>query len=203
MPVGPGAMARPLRGWSTRTTVARAPDASGTVELAVEGKMLVLSYGSPALNRSAPRTCYDIGAVWTVRTSVDDGSKVMVGYGTCSGKVDTVVHDAWLVFRRYIGTLEDPQPSLFSPRWRASPEFPAFIAAGKRIDASFYARLDRGNCIDVLRRRGGALLLRAGADCALTADGQPIELRLTIKPNADRGSQIDGGQIRPIGPDYH
>lgn len=177
-------------------------NASGMVELAVDGRMLTLFYGSPALSRSAPPVCHDIGAVWTVETRADNGSTVMVGYAACSGKVDTVVHDAWLLFRRYVETLKRPPRYLFSPRWRASPEFSAFVAAGKRIDASFYARLDRAGCVDVLGRRGGALLLRAGVDCALTVDGRPVELRLAIEAIPVRGSQIDNGEIRPIGPDY-
>lgn len=179
-------------------------DAAGMLHVAVGGKVVRIYYGAPALNSGAPPICYDIGAVWSVATRRENDNRVMIGYATCSGKIDRAVHDAWLALRAYIVTRKNPSPSLFSPQWRASPQFTAFIAKGKRINVSSTTRVYRnGECIDVLGQRRDTLRLRAGMDCYLTVDGRPIELQVHIKSNPDgSGPQIDEGAIWPIGPNY-
>jgi hypothetical protein len=125
-------------------------NATGTVELAVHGKVLTLAY-SPVLEETFPkRECSDPGAVLRVIAPRVHGSSV-VSMASCMG-LDENAHGPWLLVRDYLDGLPAAVASseAILPSYRTSKGFQKFAEAVQNRDLMpYYARADLGSCVRI------------------------------------------------------
>jgi hypothetical protein len=176
-------------------------DATGMVQLAVGKTVYDLYYGEPLKREFRSKTCWDIGAIWSVvvRMLPELDSTREIDSVSCTGQVDDNAHGPWLVVRDYLQVAQDPSRSpygLLSARWRASPEFRQYEAKVKGLDLSGYGFFGvGGRCIEVVKvERAGRTRLRAG-ECALYLSGKLVDLVFTVVRNA-RSHQWEIDEIK-------
>ena len=176
--------------------------ASGTLELAVVGKVQTLYYGEPLVRRFRAAVCRDIGAVWTVSLRATADSTLVIARASCHGRVDEDVHSSWLLVRDYLEAMMKSQPAAVdsvSARWRSSPEYRVYATKTSDLDLSGYQRFGRdGRCIDVGHKRDkDRIELTAGPDCSVDISGKAVNLFFTLHRNLDKGKwEIDKIEIR-------
>jgi hypothetical protein len=169
-------------------------DASGIIQLAIGSKVHSVYYDQSLQTHFGTESCADIGAIWTVEFHSLADSSLYADRAICDGKVNELVHNAWLLIREYLATMDvrpSAWPKLFSSEWISSPEGQEYELKAGQLDLTGYHSFgNKGLCIDVTERQLRVVRLEAGADCHLVLSGEPVDLVFSV------AKQIEGKRWR-------
>ena len=178
--------------------------ATGDIRLLVDNKVHRLGYGEPVPRRFKSQICNDLGVSWSVLfRRLKNGSTDIISV-TCLGEVDEGAHAPWLVVRDFLNRVgvdrSTLSSSLFSQRWRSSPETVRVRSKLASIDAAHFRQLGRsGTCLDIVRKESvNRTEVEAGADCYLRIENSPVDVIFTVTRNPTSQSwEIDELRIEP------
>ena len=156
-------------------------NASVTVELASRGKIYQIYSGARMLSQFKQEECSHIGAIWTVQYRRDPDASLVMTRADCTGKVDPLIHGAWLLVRDYLRARTQTAEPLTTQPQSSKPQSVAVIQG---IDFSGYLLSGRdGRCVDAVRVAGGRVDLQTTADCVLSSQGGPVTIQFKVIKN--------------------
>jgi hypothetical protein len=139
----------------------------GWVRLATPAGLIKIHYQKPIKSSFTDDRCWEVGAIWTVRTGRETpGTEELVSAG-CEGRVDPQVQSAWIAVRDYIKALAEAAG--YQLGYQANRPGPSILKLNNvEFDISGYLDFSStGTCLEMKRRTGdGAVIIGSSAACS-------------------------------------
>ncbi|HEY7389018.1 MAG TPA: hypothetical protein VH640_10960 [Bryobacteraceae bacterium] len=135
----------------------------GEIQLATKKGLVSLGYQKPVKQSFSNGNCRDLGAIWTVRTDASGGALIRA---RCNGRLDRIVHSAWLAVRAYIEDLANAAGEKVGYRQDRRGQIKVQMN-GLAVDIAGYLNFGgTGMCLEVDRRIDDrTVIIRSSADC--------------------------------------
>jgi len=179
---GPAVQGRQLSGVVYSDHSGPSAIGAGYVTLSTSVGLIKIHYGKPINGKFTDDRCWDLGAIWNVRTRQEaDGTEELVR-ADCAGRLDVEVHSAWIAVLQYIKSIAERAGHTIG--FKQERRGPINIEmGGVAVDIEGYLQFpDRGMCLEMNRRgEGGGVVIHAGLDCYFRP-----EIEFAVQPD-ERG----------------
>jgi hypothetical protein len=142
---------------------------TGAIRLATMNGIVSLRYQKPFPSKLTSPLCDDIGAVWTVTAVQLEAHESVLRSAHCRGQVESSVHSAWLVTRRFLQLLAADSDPLARRRKAAAimrHEISNDSFDWAALDFSQYASYGGdGKCLEVKTAKHDLVEIETGASC--------------------------------------
>jgi hypothetical protein len=152
------------------------PSAGGTGEVTLATRLGLISihYQKPISGTFPNDRCWQLGAIWTVRTEEGRGAEELTGV-KCDGTVDAPINAAWAAVREYIKTTARRAGQELG--FQADRRGPIIVTIGRvDVDVSGYLNFPNAMCLEMKQRvSNSAVVIASSSDCYF---GPEIDFRV-------------------------